>query len=92
MSETPKKQVRVYVDMVGDMWHYGHVNFCRQARSLGDFLIVGICKDEDVIPYKRVPVLAGHERVESAKGCRYVDEVLYDDVPLTITEEFIKKQ
>eukprot|EP01117_Protostelium_nocturnum_P004859 TRINITY_DN1760_c0_g1_i1.p2 TRINITY_DN1760_c0_g1~~TRINITY_DN1760_c0_g1_i1.p2 ORF type:complete len:152 (-),score=43.25 TRINITY_DN1760_c0_g1_i1:60-515(-) len=89
--ELESKPKRVYVDMVGDLWHYGHVNFCRQARELGDYLIVGICKDEDVTGYKRKPILKGEERVASAKGCRYVDEVLYDDVPLVVTKEFIEK-
>lgn len=54
--------------------------------------LVGICKDEDVIGYKRKPILAGPERVASAQACRYVDEVLYDDVPLIVTKEFIEKQ
>ena len=49
--------------MVGDMWHYGHVNFCKQARAMGDYLIVGICKDEDVVGYKRVPILKGMFRL-----------------------------
>mmetsp|Transcript_329 Transcript_329/g.456 ORF Transcript_329/g.456 Transcript_329/m.456 type:complete len:154 (-) Transcript_329:53-514(-) len=91
MAEPTKKPVRVYVDMVGDMWHYGHVNFCKQARQFGDYLIVGICKDEDVVGYKRNPILKGWERVQSAQGCKYVDEVLYDDVPLAITAEFLDK-
>ncbi len=59
---------------------------------MGDYLIVGINKDEDVIGYKRKPILSGPERVASASGCKYVDEVLYDDVPLAITKEFIEKQ
>jgi len=86
-----KKPVRVYVDMVGDLWHYGHANFCKQARSFGDYLIVGICKDEDCVGYKRKPVLTGPERVASAQCCKYVDEVLYDDVPLVVTKEFLAK-
>jgi len=77
--------------MVGDLWHYGHANFCKQSRQFGDYLIVGINKDEDVVSYKRKPVLSGDERVKSAQACRYVDEVLYDDVPLAVTKEFIEK-
>ena len=34
--------VRVYVDMVADLFHYGHVELLRQARALGDYLLVGI--------------------------------------------------
>jgi cytidyltransferase-like protein len=86
-----KKTVRVYCDMVGDLWHYGHVKFCMKAREFGDHLIVGITKDEDCIGYKRKPILSGTERALSAQGCKYVDEVLYDDVPLKITKEFIQK-
>jgi len=88
---TEKKQIRVYVDMVGDLWHYGHANFCKQARSFGDYLIVGLCKDEDAIGYKRKPILTGPERVASAQNCKWVDEVLYDDVPLVVSREFIAK-
>ena len=39
---------RVYVDMVADLFHYGHVNFLRQAKSHGDFLLVGVHSDETV--------------------------------------------
>lgn len=65
---------------------------CRQAKSLGTYLIVGINKDADCIGYKRKPILNESERVQSAQGCKYVDEVLLDDVELIVTEEFIKKQ
>ena len=44
---------RVYVDMVADLFHYGHVNFLRQAKSHGDFLLVGVHSDETVESYKR---------------------------------------
>ena len=40
--------IRVYVDMVADLFHYGHVDFLRKAHALGDHLLVGICSDEAV--------------------------------------------
>ena len=67
---------RVYADMVADLFHYGHMAFLRQARALGDYLIVGISSDQDVMTYKRKPILTLEERVASVAGCRYVDEVL----------------
>lgn len=66
----------VYVDMVGDLFHSGHVKFLAQARALGDYLIVGLNSDEDCAGYKRVPILTLAERVAAALGCRYVDAVL----------------
>jgi cytidyltransferase-like protein len=74
------------------MWHFGHVNMCKQARSLGDYLIIGITPDELCETYKRKPVLTTDERVQSARGCKWVDEVLHEDVELAITKEFIEKQ
>ena len=67
---------RVYVDMVADLFHYGHVEFLKKARALGDYLLVGICSDNVVQANKGRTILAMEERVASVAGCRYVDEVL----------------
>ena len=74
---------RVYVDMVADLFHYGHANFLRQAKQFGDHLIVGIHSDEVVKEYKRTPILNMKERVDTVSSCRYVDEVI-SDAPLVI--------
>ena len=68
--------IRVYADIVGDLFHYGHVEFLRQARALGDYLLVGVCADDVIQSNKGRPILTMEERVESVAGCRYVDEVL----------------
>ena len=67
---------RVYVDMVADLFHYGHVELLRQARALGDYLLVGIHSDDAVLAHKRKTILTMEERVACIAGCRYVDEVL----------------
>ena len=82
--------IRVYVDMVADLFHTGHINFLKQSKSKGDYLIVGIHSDKDVASYKRMPVIDENNRCKMVKSCRYVDEVI-KDAPLVITEEFIKK-
>jgi cytidyltransferase-like protein len=41
---------RVYVDMVGDLFHAGHVALLRAARELGNHLVVGSC------PTRRSPL------------------------------------
>jgi cytidyltransferase-like protein len=81
---------KIYVDIVGDLFHLGHVNLFKKARSLGDYLIVGVHADKDVEFYKRRPVLSLKERSEVIKSCRYVDEVV-ESAPLVITKNFINK-
>ena len=68
--------VRVYVDMVADLFHYGHVELLKQASELGDYLIVGIHADDVVLAHKRNTILTMEERAACVAGCRYVDEVL----------------
>lgn len=85
-----RKPIRVYASMVADVFHYGHVNFLRQAKAEGDYLIVGLISDEDAAPYKRRPVFSLDERVKVVQGCKYVDEVL-PNAPLEATEEWLKK-
>ena len=81
---------KIYVDIVGDLFHLGHVNLFKKARALGDYLIVGVHADKDVEFYKRKPVLSLKERSEVIKSCRYVDEVV-ESAPLVITKNFINK-
>ena len=68
--------IRVYTDMVADLFHYGHVEFLKQARALGDYLLVGVCADDVVTAHKPRPILTMEERVASVAGCQYVDEVI----------------
>ena len=79
---------RVYVDMVGDLFHHGHVELLRQARSFGEWLVVGVLSDEVVTAYKRRPIMTLNERVAVVRACRYVDEVIPNS-PDVVTMEFL---
>lgn len=81
---------RVYVDMVADLFHFGHVAFLKQASAFGDYLLVGIMSDASVRANKRVPIMTMEERVASVAGCRYVDEVI-PDAPWTMQADFMEK-
>jgi cytidyltransferase-like protein len=81
---------RVYVDMVGDLFHHGHVEFLRRARALGDELVVGIHSDAAVASYKRAPVLTMEERARVVAACRHVDEVV-TDAPLEVGPEWLDR-
>lgn len=68
--------IRVYADMVADLFHYGHVEFLRQASALGGYVLVGVNADDAVEAHKRKPIQTMEERMASVKACRYVDEVI----------------
>ncbi len=79
---------KVYVDMVGDLFHWGHVEILRRARALGDHLAVGVISDSVAASYKRLPVMTMEERIAVIEACRFVDSVI-PDAPFTVTAEFI---
>jgi cytidyltransferase-like protein len=81
---------RVYVDMVGDLFHPGHVTLLRAARELGDHLVVGVLSDETAAAYKRRPIMNLAERVAVIEACRYVDEVIAD-APDRLTTGFLQE-
>jgi ethanolamine-phosphate cytidylyltransferase/choline-phosphate cytidylyltransferase len=81
---------RVYADMVGDLFHYGHVRFLERASRLGDMLVVGVHSDETVRAYKRTPVMTMLERIQVIAACQFVDEVI-PDAPLVVTREWIEE-
>lgn len=61
-----RRPVRVYMDGCFDLMHYGHANALRQAKALGDELVVGIVGDEEIIANKGPPVLSMDERYASS--------------------------
>jgi ethanolamine-phosphate cytidylyltransferase len=84
------KKVRVYMDGCFDMMHYGHANALRQARGLGDELVVGVVSDEEIKANKGPPVMSMDERVVMVSSVKWVDEVI-TDAPYAINEEFMNK-
>lgn len=68
----------VYIDGAFDLFHAGHVEILKNARMLGDFLLVGIHDDHTVREHRgnHCPIMHLHERSLSVLACRYVDEVI----------------
>ncbi|MCO5596781.1 hypothetical protein L7F22_050850 [Adiantum nelumboides] len=89
-KNSEKKKVRVYMDGCFDMMHYGHANALRQARALGDELVVGVVSDEEIIANKGPPVMSLDERIVMVSGVKWVGEVI-PDAPYAINESFMKK-
>jgi phosphoenolpyruvate phosphomutase len=80
----------IYVDMVADLFHYGHVSYLRQVKEQCDCLIVGVHSDETVQGYKRTPIMTMLERMRVVESCRYVDRVIAD-APLHVTTEYLEQ-
>ena len=79
---------RVYTDMVGDLFHIGHVEFLKKCKSFGDHLIVGINKDVDCAKHKRPAILSSEERGKMAESMQCVDEVIVN-APWFVTADLI---
>ena len=63
-----------------DVLHTGHVLMLEEAKSVCDYLIVGVQSDPNIDrPGKNKPVQSYEERIITVKAIRHVDEVvLYD--------------
>ena len=64
---SPSQETRVWCDGCYDMVHFGHANSLRQAKAMGDYLIVGVHTDEEITKHKGPPVFTevGHEYFQS---------------------------
>ena len=70
-----KKYKVGYVQGSFDMFHIGHLNIIKNAKSICDYLIVGVNSDEFMYSYKhKHPVIPVKERIEIIKALKYVDE------------------
>lgn len=89
MSE--KKKIRVVTGGVFDILHVGHIHFLKQAKELGDELIVIVAHDKTVEERKgRRPINPMYERAEVLKALKMVDEVVIGE-PNCISFEIVKK-
>lgn len=68
-----------YVPGAYDMFHIGHLNILRAARSIGELVIAGVVTDKALSVIKGYPpVIPFSERAEIVRGIRHVDEVVSD--------------
>uniref|UniRef100_A0A2P2IAD3 ethanolamine-phosphate cytidylyltransferase n=2 Tax=Hirondellea gigas TaxID=1518452 RepID=A0A2P2IAD3_9CRUS len=83
-------QVRVWCDGCYDMVHFGHANSLRQAKAMGDYLIVGVHTDEEIAKHKGPPVFTQQERYKMVRAIKWVDEVV-EGAPYVTTLETLDK-
>ena len=60
-----------------DLLHYGHINLLKRAKSLGDYLIVGLSTDEFNMNEKNKDCYFDYDKRKSLfEALRYVDLVI----------------
>lgn len=61
-----------------DLLHFGHINFLKQAKSYGDWLVVALESDENVKRMKgdARPIHTQTQRKEMLESLSFVDEVI----------------
>jgi glycerol-3-phosphate cytidylyltransferase len=69
----------VYTGGTFDLFHFGHVEFLKKCKMLGDKVIVALNTDEFVSQYKSKPIMSYRERKKSLLYCQYVDEVVMNE-------------
>jgi len=85
------KQIRIYADMVADIFHRGHIEFLKKISKLykNSYIIIGIHSDESVTIYKKKPIFCMEDRIEIMKNCKLVDKVI-KNAPILITNNFLE--
>jgi len=73
-----------------DGLHQGHLDFFRQAREYGDFLVAVIARDINVKKLKKHSAQKSElQRLQDLKDCKLVDQALlgYENQPYEIIED-----
>ena len=70
-----QKAHRVYVGMVCDLLHEGHLNIISTAYEYGQ-VIVGLLTDEAVKSYKRTPIMNWESRFKIVSALSKVSQVI----------------
>lgn len=66
-----------YTAGVFDLFHIGHLNLLKNAKSMCDKLIVGVTTDQLMIKYKtKKAIIPFHERYEIVQNIKCVDAVI----------------
>lgn len=86
-----KKKLVVATGGGFDPIHEGHIRLLKEAKALGDVLVVMLNSDAQMIKKKGMTFYQSQEeRKEIVESIRYVDEVIIDPGPETTCEEALK--
>ncbi|WP_432146976.1 adenylyltransferase/cytidyltransferase family protein [Streptomyces sp. bgisy084] len=71
-----------YAPGVYDLFHVGHLNILRHAKSQCDYLVAGVVSDEMAVEAKgQTPVIPLVERLAIVRSVQFVDAAFVETVP-----------
>lgn len=69
-----------YTTGVFDLFHTGHLQIIKKAKSMSQHLIVAVSSNDLVFSYKNLyPIMSLEERMEIIGALKYVDQVVVQD-------------
>lgn len=74
-----EKEIIVFTNGVFDLVHSGHIHLLKEAKKLGDILVVGLNSDKSATKIKRKPIKNEEQRKEILESIKYVDKVIIFD-------------
>jgi len=78
-ESTARSQIVGYTSGVFDLFHVGHLNILKRAKSLCDRLIVGVTVDSLVEYKNQNAIIPFEERIEIVRGIKWVDLTIPQD-------------
>jgi FAD synthetase len=71
------KRVKVMVFGTFDILHPGHLHFLKQAKKLGNFLVVSVARDRNAAKFKGfIPTFSEQDRLELVRNISAVDRAV----------------
>jgi cytidyltransferase-like protein len=71
---------KVFVSGCYDILHAGHIQFFKEARALGDYLIVSFCSESNLLKYKnRQTSIPDDNKKILLESIKYINKVVMGD-------------
>lgn len=82
--------LRVLVDGTYDLFSLKQMGILKRLKESGCYVVVGVYSDEEIRKLNLTTVMTEHERVETLKHSRYVDDIIFPS-PYIVNPLFLQE-